>query len=260
MTEDLKTWAVARLKKTGWLPEEANTDLPNFSLKAAFAEYQAWFGLPSTGELDPATKESLERPRFCGHPDQMATEEARRSPIYSWQWFGPALPTVPTGMLEIIQQASDGWSAVCPVKGHQAAAGEPLALSIISMAMDGRNGVLADCQLPGPATQQMRIDNGELWQTAINLLAVLIHEWGHFLGLGHLQTPNCLMNPYYNPNILKPQAGDIQAIQQLYPGAPAITPGTTPTPIPSPGTRVATFMDVLDQSKVLMQRYQLTKV
>ncbi len=73
------------------------------------------------------------------------------------------------------------------------------------------------------------------------LRAVILHEMGHSLGLGHSTTPGDLMYASFNPNILStctttPSAENRQALQTLYgvAGAPATPPAAN-------GNRAAVF-------------------
>lgn len=73
------------------------------------------------------------------------------------------------------------------------------------------------------------------------LRAVILHEMGHSLGLGHSTTPGDLMFASFNPNVLStctttPSAEDKQALQTLYGPSPA-----QPSPTPTTGTRAAVF-------------------
>jgi hypothetical protein len=112
--------------------------------------------------------------------------------------------------------------------------------------LDGPSGVLADCGIPTPnadpsRTQlQMRIDTGEVWRLfaqqmngAIDFQRVWLHEFLHFLGLGHkpasIAKP-ALIAPMYSPIIRGLQEADKEEIVRRYGGAVA-----KPVPVPTPG-------------------------
>lgn len=260
-------WAVARMKALKWLPEEADPFAANFSIDAALIEYQQFHGLPVTGQLDDATQEHLQAMRFCGLPDQYTVGELRTAPQPAiWQCLG-SLPGVPDGdVRSAIQESFDRWSrAVAIPRARQAQPGEPANTIFTCVRMDGRNGTLADMYLPGPIPQNGRIDTSEAYIVSlsgsippgrISLIAVLTHEIGHRHLLGHLQTPNCLMNPIYNPSIDKPQPGDISAMAAGYPGTPALPP--TPTPVP-PGGESKVTIEVYGARKIVVPGYTVTK-
>jgi hypothetical protein len=96
--------------------------------------------------------------------------------------------------------------------------------------IDGPWGTLAYSYLPCGVAKDSQLtqkyDNGETW-TRDYFLACACHEIGHALGLNHLDVGN-LMAPILDPNITKPQPGDIAEILARY-GPPATAP--TPTPV-----------------------------
>ena len=57
-------------------------------LGVALHTYQAFHGLPVTGELDQETKRHLELPRFCGLPDIM-TEQLSEN-LCKWKKQNPS--------------------------------------------------------------------------------------------------------------------------------------------------------------------------
>jgi hypothetical protein len=95
--------------------------------------------------------------------------------------------------------------------------------------IDGPWGTLAYSYLPCGVAKDSQLtqkyDNGETW-TRDYFLACACHEIGHALGLNHLDVGN-LMAPILDPNITKPQPGDVAEILARY-GPPA----TAPTPVP----------------------------
>jgi hypothetical protein len=116
--------------------------------------------------------------------------------------------------------------------------------------LDGRNGVLADCQIPppnaNPANTQlvMRIDTGENWRYftseringAIDFGRTWLHEFLHGIGLGHqpasIQRP-AIIQPQYNPLLWLLQDADKGEITRRYGGR--TTPiAPTPPVVPAP--------------------------
>jgi hypothetical protein len=100
---------------------------------------------------------------------------------------------------------------------------------------------------PEPIAGDMHLNRDEAWSVdgALQVYAVMLHEMGHALGLGHSDNPDDVMYPYYQGRDHL-SAGDIAALRTLYaaPAAPApVTPDPTlpeppfvPTTPPQPGT------------------------
>ncbi len=86
--------------------------------------------------------------------------------------------------------------------------------------------MLAWAELPCDAEDDKLIsmfDDSEPWNTdtkgpGIIMQAVWLHELGHLMGLFHSDSRDDLMAPYYNPQIITLQPGDIARLKKLYRG------------------------------------------
>lgn len=198
---------------------------------------------------------------YCGLPELMTTGDLKRDAAALW-WLEGSLPSVdPATMHRTVQEAFDAWSDVCACAGERAQSPQQAHCMIRVANIDGRQGVLADCQLPGPPVQQMRLDGAEAWvvqigadvaANVIDLFRVLVHELGHFWGLGHAprNSPN-LMAPTYARGIWLPQPSwDVAQIQALY-GQPRPKP-------PTPGeNRTPSVISIFDQAGAVLASYEL---
>lgn len=112
-------------------------------------------------------------------------------------------------------------------------------------SIDGRSGILGDCQFPvnpTPNTQvRLRLDNVERFVIGtprggeISLPGVLTHELGHAHGIGHkpvsIQVPS-IMAPMYTPAILAYTEADIAEFVRRQ-GPAKVKPAPAPVPSPS---------------------------
>ncbi|KAL1131422.1 hypothetical protein AAG570_011039 [Ranatra chinensis] len=100
-----------------------------------------------------------------------------------------------------------------------------------SYKFDGEGGVLAHAFAPRPQIDciEIHLDSSEKWNfnilpspsdhnnyEEVNLYAVLIHEIGHTLGLGHSAHKDAIMYPYYSAAKRKLGDDDEYIIQALY--------------------------------------------
>ena len=92
---------------------------------------------------------------------------------------------------------------------------------------------------PEPIAGDLHFDNAENWQSGVNpdFYAVVLHELGHALGLGHANSPNAVMYPYYR-KFDGLQSLDVEAIRQLYATRETTVTETASTPSPSTPTNV----------------------
>lgn len=115
----------------------------------------------------------------------------------------------------------------------------PVNVLAIDYPMDGKFGVLADCQLPCglPADFQLslRVDNTEgAWDRDM-LVKTVRHEFGHGLGLNHSSNANDIMYPSLQLGVQSLGPGDISEVTSRY--GRRTTPIPTPVPTPTPADR-----------------------
>lgn len=136
-------------------------------------------------------------------------------------------------------------SACCNVTHEMVSSQHKANLVITIHRLDGRSGILGDCQIPvgnvdPDNTQlQMRLDTGERWGLAenptgdmIDLYRVFLHEAEHFHGLGHkpasIRDP-ALIAPMYSPVIRNLQPADKGELLRRY-GSANVLPPAPPKP------------------------------
>lgn len=118
-------------------------------------------------------------------------------------------------------------------------------IRVISQRLDGKSGVLADCEIPvgnvsANTSLRMRLDDSENWVLAdnpaagtIDLYRVVLHELLHGHGLGHkpasIQAP-ALIAPVYSPLLKHLQKADKDELVRRYgtPQQPPLPPEVPP--------------------------------
>lgn len=114
----------------------------------------------------------------------------------------------------------------------QASGGHLGDIRIGAINFDGPSGILAHAYQPGTESifgaggtiaGDVHIDVDEDWVHGFDLATVLLHEFGHSLGLGHSTDMNSIMYPYYLGMRLTLGTDDIAGIQSIY-GPPATVP------------------------------------
>lgn len=178
---------------------------------------------------------------FCGLKADLSLDLATPARLNRCRWWlDNTLPRWQRDDVRaVLADALGVWRTVADVQVEEAQNADVADLLVRCVALDGAYGVLADCELPGPRIQHMRLDTNEQWTVflgenvpngLIDLNRVLRHESGHFWGMGHAPagSPN-LMAPVYSKSIWTPQAWEIQQMQAAY-GPPR--PSPTPPPAP----------------------------
>lgn len=193
------------------------------------------------------TVRHLRSAKRCGCKDVPSGTEALRGQWnkknLTWRLVDP-LPTLEVGhQVESLKWALSQWSGACGLTFTQVATGQ--ADIAVSMGrgradnFDGPGGTLAWFYLPSGNDLPLhgKFDQDERWtiepkQGAIRHPLVSLHELGHALGLQHDNTPNQVMNPFYNERLTTLQGNDVSRIRALY-GAPV----APLPPVPAPASK-----------------------
>lgn len=182
---------------------------------------------------------------FCGVPENLegvadgGMSQWARGHEITWT-IGRAIPGFsPDQSRDIIQSAFELWVAVCGVR-HRYTPNSSANVIVATQSIDGRNGVLAQAQLPQrnqrAGSLGLWFDTSEVWVLAQNpppgkmdVLRVACHELGHSLGMGHA--------PAQSPNLMAPSVSTIREPQPGWdiPQSVARYGDTASTPTDPPG-------------------------
>ncbi|XP_030002208.1 matrix metalloproteinase-17b [Sphaeramia orbicularis] len=257
-TEDESTELVDWLSKYGYLPP---SDPSTGQLQAwtavtnAVRAMQKFAGLKDTGVLDEETKALMSSPR-CSLPDQ---EESSKSPsshedrkkrkrraISMWSrrninWRVRSYPSSSALSREMIRSlvfyALRVWAEPTPLEFHEVGSPEAADLQVDflhgyhgdSYPFDGVGGAVGHAFFPSDPTRAggVHLDAEEQWvfrqpaSEGTDLFTVLVHEFGHALGLAHSSSRHSVMRPYYqgpagDPLHYRLGPQDLEHITQLY--------------------------------------------
>lgn len=217
----------------------------------ALQTYQKFFCLEPTGVLDDLTIAQMSLPR-CGVPDmpyQLSIGPAYTHLGFKWaknnlRWkTGLQFPDfLPPGLTweqfeNFLNNGLEQWSAVTPLSFTRVNDDEGTEVLCRFTTMqegdnpnDGPGGVFAATYSASTADgvaiapAQIRFDKFDVWSfgtpspNTVDLLSVVIHEMGHFLGLGHTDINTAIMFPTLSFGQQKRTLGqdDINGIQALY--------------------------------------------
>ena len=198
---------------------------------------------------------------YCGVPEAMAIGVAKRAKSARW-WVRDAHPRIPRDSIRrSVADAMAMWARCGDVNAREAESEQQADFVVQVTSIDGPQGVLADCMLPGPPVQICRMDKAEMLtiqlgpnvsQGLIDADRMLRHEIGHFWGLGHHpRGTGGLMDPVYSLKIWDAQSADIEAFRELY-GEPVQIP--TPPTAGQPGEPYYTVM--FDRQGVEVARFR----
>jgi hypothetical protein len=242
---DMSRWT-EELERRGWVDE-------NETLSKCVLDFQIFWGLSETGELDQETTEALLKPRICGCPE-MISEMRRGSDqgIRAWRnrdgtvikdlsicienptrWISPQ-ERVLNSLHGAVREINEACGVTLKVTSTRRSADILMATGRI----DGAGGTLAWSELPPSNPCQQKYDSGERWsfeprERGIYMQAVMLHEICHALGLEHFRgvTGN-LMDARYDQETYTLQFGDVDELVKRY----GVRTTPLPPPMPTPAT------------------------
>jgi hypothetical protein len=133
------------------------------------------------------------------------------------------------GNINVVVFRDDGWPADSRHAGHV------YALTTVSYHPETGDIVDADIEVNSAAPMMLttRVDAPE-----VDLASILVHETGHFLGLGHSADGDATMYPFYTPGetaVRSLTADDAAGICAIYPPGSQDVSGVECNPLPDHG-------------------------
>lgn len=273
------TSALMYLSRYGYMdPTATNPEngalLSEDSVKQAVIDFQAFAGLPQTGELTTETLTMMNM-RRCGNRDIIGhglnTRRKKRYALQGSRWkvrdLTYKISKYPRGLKEAvvddeIDKAFKVWEKVSDLTFRRASSGK-IHIDVRfekgehgdGDPFDGPGGTLAHAYFPiygGDA----HFDDTETWTVdsfrGTNLFQVAAHEFGHSLGLSHSDVRSALMAPFYRgfEREFELDLDDIKAIQALYGEKTSKVPASTTTRPPSRPSPPVNESPICSDSKI----------
>ncbi|XP_008298426.1 matrix metalloproteinase-17b [Stegastes partitus] len=253
-TEDQGSRLVDWLMRYGYLPP---SDPSTGQLQAwtavtdAVRAMQRFAGLRDTGVVDEETMALMTSPR-CSLPDQEEASKAegrklrKRRAVSMWtrrniNWRLRSYPSSSHISRETVRSlvfyALRVWAEPTPLDFHEVGSPEAADLQVDFLhgyhgdgyPFDGAGGAVGHAFFPSDPARAggVHLDAEEEWtfrqpaSEGTDLFTVLVHEFGHALGLAHSSSRHSVMRPYYqgpagDPLQYRLGAPDLEQITQLY--------------------------------------------
>ncbi|XP_023653156.1 matrix metalloproteinase-17b isoform X1 [Paramormyrops kingsleyae] len=233
-TEDESTELVDWLTRYGYLPP---SDPSTGQLQAWTAVTQAlrtmqnFAGLNVTGAVDKDTLDLMRQPR-CSLPDEDKEQDPlhagrhreRRGVTWTYRNINWRLRSYPTPsalsretIRSLVFYALKVWAEPIPLEFHEV--GSPVGADLLvdflhgshgdGFPFDGPGGSVGHAFFPSDPDRAgaVHLDSQEDWafrqppSEGIDLFTVLVHEFGHALGLSHSSSKRSVMRPYYHGSL-----------------------------------------------------------
>ncbi|XP_027886307.1 matrix metalloproteinase-17b [Xiphophorus couchianus] len=241
-TEDESTQLVDWLIKYGYLPpsDSSTGQLQAWTaVTDAVKAMQIFAGLKDSGVLDEETLALMKSPR-CSLPDQDGSSKLlvlqqgkeirrRRRSVSMWtrrniNWRLHSYPSSSHLSREMIRSlvfyALRVWAEPTPLDFHEVGSPEAADLQVDFLQgyhgdgypFDGAGGAVGHAFFPSDPARAggVHLDAEEQWAfrqpayEGTDLFTVLVHEFGHALGLAHSSSRHSVMRPYYQGPIGDP--------------------------------------------------------
>ena len=273
---------VRRLFDLGWvvvvgkkpiedeLTDEEVDEVTQPEVTVALVGFASFHGLEPNGWPGPDVERVLNAPRMCQLPDVMPVGERLckwnlPENIVTWHATGTVPGVTMDDHKAAVHTAMGYWNAVCGIKLTYSDNPRTCNIIITSGQIDRAGGTLAWSELPcgNPRMVTQKYDSAESWcvdesppPQRIDLVRVVAHEGAHAIGISHIASGN-LLAPMYNPQIRRPQPGDIAEAVSRY--------GRRSPDLPSPptvdtGKKTITIEVVGDITKVQVPGYRVTEL
>uniref|UniRef100_A0A3B3DWR6 Matrix metallopeptidase 17b n=1 Tax=Oryzias melastigma TaxID=30732 RepID=A0A3B3DWR6_ORYME len=226
------------LTKYGYLPP---SDPSTGQLQAwtavtrALRTMQKFAGLKDTGVLDEETAALMRTPR-CSLPDD-EEELLHLSSIFRVQSYPSSSHLSREMVRSLVFYALRVWADPTPLEFHEVGSPESADLQVDFLhgyhgdnyPFDGAGGAVGHAFFPSDPARAggVHLDSEEQWafrqpdSEGTDLFTVLVHEFGHALGLTHSSSRHSVMRPYYqgpagDPLHYRLGHQDLEYITQLY--------------------------------------------
>jgi len=218
---------------------KATSDEFDSALSTSLKRFQKKMGLEPTGYFDYATAFIMSKPR-CGVPDIGSFAEGTAGGRWNKRYLTYAIENASeelsmTEVADFVQQAFALWEGATPLRFEKVDLSKNHDIKIVfgrgehgdDIPFDFQGGVLAHAFYPspygGPFAGDAHFDDAEIWTIQvptdpgkIDFFTVAAHEFGHSIGLGHLDDPGSLMYPYYSGPHRYLANADASAARDMY--------------------------------------------